>query len=440
MKDALVESLISMSQAETVALAADYVCPHRVRTLGQIGRVPVMAKREGCYWWDDTGKRFFDVHINGGTYSLGHRHPEVLASLKAGLEYYDVGNHHFPSGPRARLAQRLKQLAPGDLHYSLLAPSGSEAVDLAIRTARYGTGRRKIVSLLGSFHGHTSLALAAGDVNIAQKFHVDSGEFQQVAQNDLRAMEQALASGDVAAVLIETIPATRGFTVPVEGYLAGVKRLCVEHGALYIADEVQTGLGRSGKFWAVEHYGVEPDLLVTGKGLSAGLYPVAAVLVSRRVGAWLDQEGWGYVSTFGGSELGCIVALKVLEILSRPQMLPRVNEVAQRLQIGLETIRRAYPKVLREVRQQGLVMALVFSSETQGQLAMVNAYARGLWVFVAGFDKAALQFKPPVIVSDAQVDELLNLVEDTVSSLSGVSGAISAARTGARLIKTRLMG
>ena len=437
MTDPLVERLRAMTHDEVLALAADYVCPQRIRTFGQIGRVPVMARREGCYWWDDEGRRYFDVHINGGTFSLGHRHPEVVASLREALGYFDVGNHHFPSGPRARLAERLAQLAPGELHYSVFAPSGSEAVDLAIRTARRVTGRRRIVSLAGSFHGHTSLALAAGDVKIAEQFRVRDPAFVQVPQNDLPAMAAALSGDDVAAVLMETIPATLGFTLPAEGYLAGVKQLCEKHGALYIADEVQTGLGRSGRFWAIEHDGVAPDMLVTGKGLSGGIYPIAAVLMTRQVGGWLGEEGWGYISTFGGSELGCVVALKVLEILSRPQTLPRVATVAARLREGLERIRAAHPKVLREVRQQGLVMALVFGSELQGQLAMVHGYERGLWAFVAGFDKSALQFKPPIVIDDAQVDELLGLVEQTVASLEGFGGALGAAKAGARMLRSR---
>jgi acetylornithine/succinyldiaminopimelate/putrescine aminotransferase len=150
----------------------------------------------------------------------------------------------------------------------------------------------------------------------------------QVPWNDLDAMAAALSGDDVAAAVLETIPATLGFPPPAPGYLARVKALCTQRGALYIADEVQTGLGRTGTLWAIEQHDVEPDILVTGKGLSGGLYPIAATVLSGRVAGWLDEDGWGHVSTFGGAEVGCRVAQRVLEITTRPATLANVKETA----------------------------------------------------------------------------------------------------------------
>jgi putrescine aminotransferase len=403
------------AKAEVLELAARYVCPGRVDTFRLLGTQPVMGRREGPYFWDLDGRRLFDVHLNGGTFSLGHRHPELVAALREGLEHLDIGNHHFASGPRARLAESLARGAPGALRYSVFCSSGSEANDVAIKTARRFTGRRRIVSAVGSYHGHTGLCLAAGDVKNAAYFLSEGapGEFAQVPFGDLDALRAALAAGDVAAVLLETIPATLGFPLPPPGYLAGVKALCEEHGSLYLADEVQTGLGRTGSLWAVEAHGVEPDVLITGKGLSGGLYPMAAAVLSERVAGWLRDNGWGHVSTFGGSELGCQVALKVLEILERPGVLEHVKTASERLGAGLDEIRGRRP-FLREVRRAGLVMGLRFDHEMGGPLMTAAGFEVGLWAFFAGFDRSVLQFKPPLTIDDAQCDELLGLVDDAV--------------------------
>ena len=198
------------------------------------------------------------------------------------LSELDIGNHHFASGVRAQLGRELARLTPGTLTYSVFCASGSEANDVAIKTARRATGRRKIVALAAGYHGRTGLSGAAGEDASARYFLSDSPDFLTVPFGDLDAVEGHLRGGDVAAVLLETVPATYGFPQPPPGYLAGVRSLCDEYGALYIADEVQTGLGRSGMLWAVEAHGVEPDILVTGKGLSGGLYPIAAAVIRGR--------------------------------------------------------------------------------------------------------------------------------------------------------------
>ena len=405
----------SFEKQAILDLAARYVCPGRVNTFKLLGTQPVMGRREGHYFWDIDGRRLFDVHINGGTFSLGHRHPEVVAALHEAADRFDVGNHHFASEPRARLAEALARIAPGSLRYSVFSPSGSEANDVAIKTARRATKRRRIVSLLGSYHGHTGLCLAAGDVKNAEYFLSDGprSEFTQVPFNDLDAMRATLASGDVAGVMLEIIPATLGFPMPAPGYLSGVKALCEEYGALFIADEVQTGLGRTGMMWAVQGYGVEPDLLVTGKGLSGGMYPMAATLLSPRVAGWLEENGWGHVSTFGGSEVGCQVSLKVIEILERPGVLENAKLMSDALGRGLEAIRERHP-LLVEIRRNGLVMGLRFDHEMAGPMLTAAGWEIGLWAFFAGYDRSVLQFKPGILLRSEDCDEVLGLLEQAI--------------------------
>jgi acetylornithine/succinyldiaminopimelate/putrescine aminotransferase len=337
----------------------------------------------------------------------------VIAVLRDALDTLDIGTHHFPSGARAELAAALARTAPGDLQYAVFAPSGSEAIEIAIKTARHATKRRTVVSARKGYHGHTGLALAAGDERAAALFLSEgaAGEFVHVPFNDLAAMEQALGAHEVAAVVLETIPATSGFPIPAADYLPGVKALCERHGAVYVADEVQTGLGRTGPLWACEGFGVEPDILVTGKGLSGGVYPIAAALLSPRVAGWLHEDGWGHVSTFGGAELGCRVGLKVLEITTRPEVAENVAAVSERLGAGLEALRRRYPDWLLEIRRRGVVMGLRFAHERGAQLMARSLYEEGIWAMFAGFDPSVLQFKAGLLVDAAYCDEALERFE-----------------------------
>jgi acetylornithine/succinyldiaminopimelate/putrescine aminotransferase len=408
---------MSDRKRRTIERTREYLMPARVDAWMNLGIPLVIGRREGYRIWDVDGHELLDVHLNGGTYNLGHRHPEVMAAMQEALRELDVGNHHFPSEARADLAERLARLTPGDLHYSVFVPSGSEANDLAIRVARHATGRRKIVALAAAFHGRTALAAAAGQADSARFFHSDyPDEFVTVPFNDLAAMEQALVADDVAGVLMETIPATYGFPLPAADYLPGVKALCERHGALYIADEVQTGLGRTGHLWGVEAWGVEPDVLVTGKGLSGGVYPIAAVVMTKRVGAWLGEQGWGYVSTFGGAELGCRVAACVLDISSRPESLANGRRMAAYLGAGLAALRARHPR-LRGIRQQGLVMGLEIVGEAGGMELARALYQHGVWAMFAGFDLSVLQFKPGLLVDEPYCDTLLARVDEALGAL-----------------------
>ncbi len=406
------------SRDEVLTLAERLVCPDRVRTFAALGAGIVMGTREGYRIHDLDGRSWLDLHLNGGVFNLGHRNPELIAVLVEALDTLDIGNHHFPSVERALLAEQLVALTPG-MTYAVFASGGGEAIDLAIRSARRATGRRRVVSVAGAYHGHTGLALAAGDRGTAEAFLSQGAddEFAQVPFDDLPALEAALATGATAAVILETIPATIGFPVPDAGYLPGVRELCDRFGALYIADEVQTGLGRTGQVWGVQRAGITPDILVTGKGLSGGLYPIAATLLSDRAGAWLEDDGWANISTFGGSELGCRVARAVLDVTTRPGTVGRVDTLTGTFTSGLADIAARHPAWLVEVRQSGLVIGLRFAHPLGGMLMTRACYDAGLWAMFAGFDRSVLQFKPGLLMSDGEAGEALARLEAATAGL-----------------------
>ena len=193
---------------------------------------------------------------------------------------------------------------------------------------------------------------------------------------------------DVAAVRLETIPATYGFPLPEPGYLQGVKRLCERHGALYIADEVQTGLMRTGEMWGITKSGVEPDIMVIGKGITGGMYPISCVVVSEECSAWLSEDGFGHISTGGGAELGCIVAMKVLEICERPEMRSMVHYISDRFGHGLRQIQAAYPDWFVGIRQDGVVMGLEFEHPQGAKIVMKHLYQNGVWAISGSSTRA----------------------------------------------------
>ena len=398
--------------------AATHVCPERIEIFKQLGAVPVMDRREGCYFWDMDGKKLFAVHINGGVYSLGHRNREVIETLKEAVDFFDIGSHHMVSSARTRLAEELIRLVPGKMQYCVFTTGGSEAVEITIRSARKASGRRKIVSFKGAYHGHGGLTLQAGYADQAAYFLSDQPEteFVQIPFNDLKAVEQALKNSDAAAMLCEMIPATLGFPMPADDFYIEVKKLCQQYGTFFIADEIQTGLGRTGQFWACEGYGIEPDMLITGKGLTGGIYPIAAAVMSGDAATWIKEDGWGYSSTCGGSEIGCIVALKVLEIIERPGVLENVREMSKFLSRELYKLKKRH-SFLVNIRQNGLIVGLQFDDPNGAPLMTAYAYAIGLWAFPAGFDRSVLQFKLNILVSEKECREALQLLEQALTNL-----------------------
>lgn len=399
----------SAKKSEVLQKSIKYWNSGKTREWLDLGIDFVMGDREGYYFWDINGKKLMDVHINGGTYSLGHRNPEIIKALIDGTAQCDIGNHHFPSVVRAELAKTMVGVSPVGMRHVIYGSCGAEAVDLALKSARNATGRRKIISVKNCYHGHTGLAVACGADRYSKIFLADRGpdENIKVPFNDIGAMEKALSKNDAACVIMETIPATYGFPLPKDGYLPAVKELCRRYGALYIADEVQTGLLRSGSMWAISTYGVVPDMIVTSKGLSGGIYPISAVIMNERSSQWMRQDGSAHMSTFGGSELGCICALKVFEILERPSTLQNVRFLTKYIRDGLKKIRCAYPEFFVGIRQNGLIMGLEFAGDGSAVKVMQKLYENGVWAIYSMLDNKVLQFKPGILCTKEYCDELL---------------------------------
>ena len=395
---------------------ARHVSSGKAEFFAQVGVDYIFGKREGVYVWDVEGRRIIDCHCNGGVFNLGHRNPRIIAALKRALEELDIGNHHFISEHRALLAERLTSLCPGELKRVVCGVGGGEAVDLALKLARGHTGRLGVISAQGGYHGHTGLALATGDKVYREPFGPLPPGCTHVPFGDLAAIEAAM-DGDTAAVILETIPATMGIVIPPKDYFALVRQLCDRHGVVMIIDEVQTGLGRCGDVWGINTYGVIPDIIVTAKGLSGGIYPISATIYREHLDGILRRNPFIHVSTFGGSEVGCYVALEVLNILSEPGFLEHVREMARLFQEGFERLRASHPGVLIEARQRGLMMGLRLANPAFGPLMTLAGFHHGLLTIYANYDQSVNQLLPPLTIQPDEVAAVLESLDHMLTWL-----------------------
>ncbi|MBI4789769.1 MAG: aspartate aminotransferase family protein [Chloroflexi bacterium] len=409
-------SLIAQDSKEEIsARFARHVSSGKAEFFANVGVDFVFGKREGIYVWDVSGeRRLVDCHCNGGVFNLGHRNPRVIAALKRALDELDIGNHHFISEHRALLAERLTALCPGDLKRVVFGVGGGEAIDTAIKLARAHTGRAKIISAEGGYHGHTGLALAAGDEQYRKPFGPLPAGFVQVPFGDLSALEQAMDE-ETAAVIFETIPATMGIVVPPQDFFAGLRALCDRFGAAMIMDEVQTGLGRCGDIWGINTYGVIPDMIVTAKGLSGGVYPISATIYREPFNRFLHANPFIHISTFGGAEVACYVALEVLNILTESGFLERVRRVAEVFRVGFAQLQQQHPAIVSGARQRGLMMGLKMTSPALGPMMTLAGFHFGLLTIYANHDQSVNQILPPLTIAEDEAKQVLRTLDQMLT-------------------------
>ncbi|MEW6229824.1 MAG: aspartate aminotransferase family protein [Bacillota bacterium] len=410
------------SQAAVVEDFASYISPGRLEVYRALGFEAVPGRREGVYIWDLDGRKYINCRSSGGVFNLGHRPPSVVDALRRALDELDIGDHILMSEQRARLAARLAELTPGDICYSFFTPSGGEACDVAIKLARGYTGRPKIVSAVNGYHGHTGFALSAGDPYFKRHFEPLVPGFTQVPFGDADALREEVDE-TTAAVIFETIPATAGVIIPPEDFYPAVRDICDMAGALMILDEVQAGLGRTGRLWAIDEWGVAPDIMVLGKGMSGGIYPLSAVCYRPHVDEFFKRNPFVHLTSFGGADLGCVCALAMLDEICRPGFLEHVEAMGQRFERGFARLKEKHPEVAAGWRRRGLMMAFELSDDRLGPMMTYALGRNGVIAVFSDFRPRAMQIMPPLVIRPAEVDEVLDamdsalaVVEDMVAS------------------------
>ncbi|MCD4675844.1 MAG: aminotransferase class III-fold pyridoxal phosphate-dependent enzyme [Desulfobacula sp.] len=403
---------------KTIRTYADHVYPGKVEFYQKYDIVLVPEKRKGCKISDVNGKTFYNCHCNGGVFNLGHRNKEIIKIVTQAMETYDIGNHHLISKPKAQLGKMIAATMPEGLNQVVYGVGGGEAIDLAIKLARGITGKEKIISARGGYHGHTGFALATGDKKFKEMFRPVPAGFKQIRFNNVEEMENTVCS-NTAAVILETIPATLGIVAPDELYLKKVKEICRKNSALLILDEVQTGFGRTGKFWGFENYEVKPDMVVMGKGMSGGIYPISATVYDEKYKEFFKGNPFVHISTYGGSEIGCLAAMKVIEISCKEHFLDNVLSLGEFFKQRLEAYGQKYSDLGLKVRGKGLMMGLEFKDEMTALFLIKLFFDNGIYVVYSGNDPKVIQFLPVLNISKIEADDILKVMETSFKAMSG---------------------
>lgn len=435
--EVLMTSRRSARKTTAMEQTREFISPGRVAFFEGAGVPFVMGRRDGPFLADvDDTRVLLNLHCNGGVFNFGHRPAVLFDALERASTQVDIGNHHLLSEGRSRLARRLAESMPEPLRRVAFAPSATEITDFSIRLSRAATGRRRVLSFVGSFHGTAGLGAHAGDERFFAWAGPRAPEFVALPRWDLEALRREIELGDVALVLLETVQASSGMHLPPDGFYRELSRLCRLHGTVLALDEVQCGWGRSGRLWAFEYFDVVPDIVILGKGMSGGVYPMAACCYDPRLGVALERDPFVHQSTGGGSELGCAVTERILDLVQAPEFLPRVNALAGTFAQRLDALAGRMPLVAT-VHQLGLFISVGFVSPQIGPLVTKACFDRGLLVMFSGLSPDFVQMLPPLTLDDDEAEwalarfaESIEEVAAMVVSLSGgTAGATSAGDT-----------
>jgi len=380
-----------------------YLNPPLARVMRMSGS-PVETRAQGCTIWDQNGKTYLDFAGGYGVFTLGHSHPRVLAAVREQLDLMSLSGKTMFNVPMGRAAKRLAELAPGDLTISFWCNSGTEAIEGAIKLARVATGRAKIVATRDSYHGKTLGALSiSGRAAFQDPFRPLLADAALIDFGDVAALDAALV--DAAAFVVEPVQGEGGVNIPAPGYLRAVREACDRAGALFIADEVQTGLGRCGYRFGCDRDQVVPDVMTLAKGLSGGIVPVGAFIV--RTAIWTKAYGKQpliHTSTFGGSELACTAALAAMDVLEEDRLADNARARGEQLLAGCAAVAVEFPDVVKEARGLGLLCGVELANEGYGGWIIPEMVKRGVTAAWTLNQQKVIRLEPPLIVTEAEVE------------------------------------
>lgn len=384
----------------------DFIALENRHSSGVYGkRERVMVRGRGVHLWDQEGRRYIDCTAGMGVANVGHCHPQVTEAIARQAQMLVTCQEMFYNDKRAELMARLANLLPAGLERIYLGNSGAEALEAAIKFARLSTGRPGIVAAMRGFHGRTLGALSATHKErYRASFEPLVPAFRHVPFDNIEAMRAAVDE-QTAAVIVEVVQGEGGVRPGRAAYFRELRQLCSERGALLVFDEVQTGFGRTGRWFACQHMGVVPDMICLGKAIGGGLAMSAVGLGMAVSGLTPGVHG----STFGGNPLACAAALATLEVIESEQLVHHAEVLGQYFQDGL---RELNSPLIREVRGLGLMIGLELRSRA-APLAQ-SLMDQGVLVLTAG--ATVLRFLPPLVISRAEIDQVLEAVAAVLCS------------------------
>ncbi len=386
----------------------------------------VPVRGDGLTVEDIDGNLFLDFAAGIAVTSTGHAHPAVVDAIRrqAGeLIHFSASDFYLPIYPE--VCRRLAESAPiaGGRARTYLGNSGTEVVEASIKLARFATGRPYVVAFLGAFHGRTygSVSLTASKAKyhagfgplLPGVFHAPFGRVEDLRWFDEVLFERLALASEVAAIIVEPVQGEGGYIVPEDGFLEGLRALCDRHGILLIADEIQSGAGRTGKMWAVEHWGVKPDIVLTAKGIASGM-PLGGMIARADL-----LESWtagAHGSTYGGNPVACAAALATIDLLEAGLMDNAQIRGEQALE-GLRPLLSRHRGLVRDVRGLGLMLGVEFDTPDHAEEVQWAAFQRGLLVLECG--RQAVRMAPPLVVSESEMATALRLFAEAVADVAG---------------------
>ncbi|PWI57838.1 aspartate aminotransferase family protein [Sulfoacidibacillus thermotolerans] len=398
----------------------------------------IMDHGRGCYLYDVDGVEYLDFFGGILTVSVGHANATVNAAVCDQLSKMSHVSTLYVNEPMVELAERLAKLTPGDLQMSFFTSSGTEANETAIAMARIATGHHEIVALRHSYSGRSALAMSltgqsnwrmglAGVPGIVHarnpyyfrsQTHLSEEEFAKECAKDLEETILTATSGRIAAVIVEPIQGVGGFITPPDLYFAEIAEIAHKYGGLLIADEVQTGFGRTGKWFGIEHSGVKPDLMTFAKGMANGI-PIGATIATKEVG---EKYTGATISTFGGNPVTMRAALATLDVIESENLVGNALVQGNRLRNGLEVLQKKYP-IIGDVRGKGLMQAMEFvRGEKEPAADLVNEFfeytkEERLLIGKGGLYSNAVRIAPPLIVQAEQVEDALERLDRALAKV-----------------------
>jgi ornithine--oxo-acid transaminase len=427
---------------QTLELASRHLDPSLVDVLGILGFDEQYVSARGSYLYDAAGRAYLDFHTGEGFASLGHNHPDVREVLQATLaaDLLDGVQIHY-SPLAGMLAEALSQRLPPQLEAVFFASTGAEAVDSAMKFARAATGRPRLISCDSGFHGVTLGPLSlVGDGFFKEGFGPLLPGCERVPFGDLDRLEAELRAKDVAAFIVEPVQG-RMVTLPPDGYLLAAQELCRRYGTMFVLDEIQTGLGRTGRWFALEHSDLEPDFVLVGKALSGGYMPVAAMVTSREIyqrAVGTLERSYVHQSTYGRNRLSMAAGLATLRIIERDRLVEHAARVGSLLRDGLAELQQRY-EMIKEVRASGLMIGIELGAPSS-RLArfnwrLIHLASEGLFpqliviplhrdhgvITMAAGKNDVIKFLPPLTLSEEEARSFLEALDAVLAECHGSS-------------------
>ena len=446
-KVASVADLLALRGGEAMDLNDRFLNPQLGRIVRTLGFDREWAHGEGAHLIDAEGNRYLDLLCGYGTFAVGRNHPDVIAALR---DLMDARSANLPqlgvSLLPGALAEALVARAPERIAAMVPANTGTEAVEAAIKLARAATGRPRILYATHAFHG---LTLGSLSLNGDEQFRAGFGPLlpgcDSVPFGDLEALERETQHGDVAAFIVEPVQG-KGVNLPPDGYLEGAQRSCRAHGTLFVCDEVQTGLGRTGRFFALEHWGLDPDMICVAKALSGGFVPVGGVLVSAAVRERVFdgmERGVRHGSTFGGNDMAAAAGLATLGVIEREGLVERAAQLGELLlELTVPLVERY--EIVRDVRGLGLMWAIELGPPTGGrrravwnaieraqtglaaQLLVIPLFTRHrIFCQVAGHRMNVVKALPAMVTPEEEIRRFAAALDDVVAQADRMGGAVT---------------